>query len=843
MVTVRDIAWATIKNHKASFTGVFVAVFLASTLVTALGVLMESGLRGGLAPERYTGAGVVVAGQQTVPVVEDLDPHLSERVRLPADVVDEVADVPGVEEAVGDVSVPLGVAGAGNVPVHGHGWSSAVLTPFELRDGAEPTEPQDVVLDTYLAAAAGVGVGDDIEITHGSQPGTYTVTGTAAATNSDGTRQSSLFFSDERVQALSPDPGQVDTVGVVATSDTDPDKLAERIESSLTGHDVRTYTEDGRADAEFLDVGQARAELVLLAGAFAGTAIMIAMFVVASTLALSVQQRRREFALLRAVGATPRQVRRMVGSETMIVAGLAALLGALPGFGAAYLLKAGFVSAGMIPEDFELALSPGPAVLAIALSLGCARLSGWIAARKPARAKAVEALGSAEVEPAGLSRLRVGLGWVFAALGLVASFLPIVLPGTVAVAGAASSAVFLVVATALLGPALMSAATRIIAAPLRRSRVAGYLAAANTQANSRRMAAAVTPLVLAIAIASVQLFSQSTVSNAAAQQSADGIVADVVVSGTGGIGGDVVESLADADGIGTATPVVRSEVIVSYSELGEPALEPYSAQGITPAGLENTMDLEVRDGDLAGLGDDEVALSQMAADTFGVEVGDRIDVVLGDGTEIRPAVTAIYGRGLGFGDITMHHDVLADHTTTGLTDLVLLSAGGDLASVSDSVDDIAAAFPGLTVTDADGLAAAGQAERDAASWTNIIALLVLLVYMAIAVVNTLVMATAERGRELALLQLVGTTKRQARRMMRVESLIIVVVASVVGTVIAIPPLMGMSLSMTESALPSVPLPLYGVIVGATALLGVLSICVPTRISMRSRPVDAIGAGG
>ncbi len=838
---MRDIAWATIKNHKASFTGVFVAVFLASTLVTALGVLMESGLRGGLAPERYTGAGVVVAGHQTVPVAEDLDPHLSERVRLPADVVDEVADVPGVEEAVGDVSVPLGVTGTGNVPVHGHGWSSAVLTPFELRDGAEPTEPQDVVLDTDLAAAAGVGVGDDIEITHGSRPATYTVTGMAAATHGDGTRQSSLFFSDERVRAMSPDPGQVDTVGVVATSGTDPDELAERIESSLTGHDVRTYTEDGRADAEFLDVGQARAELVLLAGAFAGTAIMIAMFVVASTVALSVQQRRREFALLRAVGATPRQVRRMVGSETMIVAGLAALLGALPGFGAAYLLKAGFVSAGMIPDDFELALSPGPAVLAIALSLGCARLAGWIVARKPARTKAVEALGSAEVEPAGLSRLRVGLGWVFAALGLVASFLPIVLPGTVAVAGAASSAVFLVVAAALLGPALMAAATRIIAAPLRRSRVAGYLAAANTQANSRRMAAAVTPLVLAIAIASVQLFSQSTVSSAAVQQSADGIVADAVVSGTGGgIGGDVVDSLADADTIGTVTPVVRSEVIVSYSELGEPALEPYSAQGVTPTRLENTMDLEVRDGDLAGLSDDDVALSQMAADTFGVEVGDRIDVVLGDGTEIRPAVTAIYGRGLGFGDITMHHDVLADHTTTGLTDLVLLSAAGDLAAVSDSVDDIAG---DLTVTDAEGLAAAGQAERDAASWTNIIALLVLLVYMAIAVVNTLVMATAERGRELALLQLVGTTRRQVRRMMRVESLMIVAVASVVGTVIAIPPLMGMSLGMTESALPSVPLPLYGAIVGATALLGVLSIGVPTRISMRSRPVDAIGAGG
>lgn len=170
------------------------------------------------------------------------------------------------------------------------------------------------------------------------------------------------------------------------------------------------------------------------------------MLVVASTLTLSIQQRRCEFALLRAVAASRGQIHRMVGAEILLVAGSAAILGAGPGIAVAYLLRSAFAAGGVLPADFGLALSPLPAVAAILLCVGSARVAGWVAARRPARISPVEALDESAVEPPALHRFRVLAGWVAAVLGVAAAGLPTLIPGEAAVAGAASSAVLLVAA-------------------------------------------------------------------------------------------------------------------------------------------------------------------------------------------------------------------------------------------------------------------------------------------------------------------------------------------------------------------------------------------------------------
>lgn len=196
-------------------------------------------------------------------------------------------------------------------------------------------------------------------------------------------------------------------------------------------------------------------------------------------------------------------------------------------------------------------------------------------------------------------------------------------------------------------------------------------------------------------------------------------------------------------------------------------------------------------------------------------------------------MVAIYGRGLGFGEITLPHHLLAAHTTDRSDQAILVRADAALRG-------LAATHPGLVVLDRVGLAAAGQAQRRAQGWPSLIALAVLLAYIAIAVVNTLVMATAARGREFALLQLLGTSRTQVARMMRIESLIVVGVATVVGTLVAVPPQVGIGLGLTESPIPSVSAGVYAAIIGATAALGLLAMGVPTRVALRAHPVDAIG---
>ncbi|GGP55130.1 FtsX-like permease family protein [Saccharothrix coeruleofusca] len=837
-MSVRLLALASIRHRWGGFAGVFVAVLCASALITALGVLFESGLRAGVAPQRYAGAAVVVGGRQAVPDEAGIEVPLVERVPLPADAVGRVAVVPGVDRAIGETAVPVVVPGAEGV--RAHGWSSAALTPLAVREGAEPKGPRELVLDAGLADRLGVGVGDELPVAVGGVPERYAVTGVAAAPEGVRTgRQPALFLTDERARALAGRPDQVDVIGVLARPGVDPDELAGRIRAALPDLDVATHTGDDRGDAEFLDVGRARSELVLVSLSFAGTTLMISVLVVAGTLGLSIQQRKRELALLRAVAATPRQIHRLVGAEVLAVAGVAALLGVAPGYGVAHLLRSAFAASGLLPADFGLAIGPLPAVAAVLLVVATARVAGWVAARRAARTAPVEALREAAVEPARLGRVRVALGWTCAALGLGSAAVPLFLPGEQAVAGAAASALLLVLAAALSGPRLVVAAARLAGRPLRAvAPVGGHLAVASVTASARRLATVVTPLVLAVAVASVQIFTQTTVSAAAAEQADAGVVADVVVSGEAGLAPAVVDAVRATPGVRAATPVVRSQVLVRHLMAGEPQISPYAAQGLAVDGLDRTLDLRVSQGDLAELDGDAVALSVLAAETIGVGLGERIDLRLGDGAQLRPRVVALYGRGLGFGDVTLSRDVLAAHTTTRLDQSVLVRTDGtaELGALADR-------FPGVSVLDRAALSAAGQTQRDAQSWINLLALLVVLGYLAISVVNTLVMATVERSREFALLRLVGTGRRQVLRMTRIEALLVIGIAVVVGTGAAVPTLVGISLGLTGSPMPSAPPLVYLAIVGVTAVLGLLAIGIPTRVALRSRPVEVIGAQG
>jgi len=213
---------------------------------------------------------------------------------------------------------------------------------------------------------------------------------------------------------------------------------------------------------------------------------------------------------------------------------------------------------------------------------------------------------------------------------------------------------------------------------------------------------------------------------------------------------------------------------------------------------------------------------------MGARVGTSVTVRLGDGATLTATVVALYGRGLGFGDVTLANDVVRAHTSTGLDDSLLVASD---AAHRDEVTRQIASW-GLVVQDRDSLAAAGSAERDAQSWVNVIALLVVLGYVALAVVNTLSMATAARRPEFTLLHLIGSTGRQIRLMMRVEAVLVVTIAVVVGTLIAIPPLVGVAVGLSGRPLPTVPTLTYLAIIGSTVIVGMASIAVPTRTALR-----------
>ncbi|SEQ16720.1 FtsX-like permease family protein [Lentzea albida] len=820
------LAWQTVKARTSGFIGAFVAILCGTAIVAACGILMESGFRGGVPTQRYAAVDVVVTGDRTVrpPGADVLAfEHAAEQPSIPASLVAKIAAVPGAR-AVAEQTFPAVVVGPDGQPLagkpsFGHNWDSAVLAPFSLKEGGAPKNGE-VVLDAELAAQAGVRVGGEVAVMVRSAPVTYRVAGVAEASGSG--RQASLFFSEAVAGELAGRPDRVSAIGVLGAD-------AGRVEAALAGDHVTVSSGADRSAAEFDDVSQTKSILAILAGSFGGYAVLVAIFVVASTLALTVEQRRREFALLRAVGATPRQVRRLIGVETTVVSVVAGVLGSLLGIAVSLGLRAAFARIGVVPDDFALSISPIPLAAALLIGVGAARVAAWSAARRPSSISPVEALGEAAVQKRDVGRVRLAIGWALVALGLGATAVPLFLGGQLGAAMSVMAALVLIIGLALTGPRVVGAAVRVVAPVLARSSgVSGYLAAANVRKNSRRLAAAVTPLMLAIGFAVVNFYSQTTLTAAVQQQNERSITADHVITGVAGVPAEVVGQVSG----GTATSLVRTQVITASTTGDSVEVQSRPANGLDPT-ASGMVDLGVVSGSIDDLRPGTVALSAGHASWENKNVGDTVEFWFADGQQAKLRVVATYEHDLAFGDYVLSAADARAHTNAGMDSAVLVK-GSD----ATALQALTSRYPGLRVTE--GVAAQDRGAERTQFLLNLVAVGVILGYVAISVSNTLVMSTAARRREFALLRLVGTGRRQVVRMMRTEALLTVGLAAVLGSLVAAVPLVVLAIGLTGTPVPAGPIGVYlGALAGA-ALLGLVSIAVSTRVSLRAKPIDAIG---
>lgn len=843
-----SLACSLLRGHKAGLAGVFVAVLFGSAVLTACGVLAGSGVRGGFPPERYAAAAVVAGAAQSLRVPGGEAQSFSERVPVPAGWAREIGRVPGVRAAVADVSVPVGLAtGSGrlitsgnNQPVLAHGWSSAVLAPFTISAGTAPRGPGDAVLDANLARAAGIRPGDTVEILSGAVPSRYRVTGLAAPPPGGLARQSAVFLTDEAARRATGHAGEADTIGVIAAPGVSVGVLASRVRAAVPG--AVTYTGDARAAAEFPDIGRGRSFLVQVAGSLGGIMTCVVLFVVAAALGVAIRQRGREMALLRAVAATPRQVRQLIGAEVLLVSAAAAAVGVLPGLAVAGLLRDVFISAGMIPAGFAFTVEPLAVAAAAAVSVLTAWAAALLAARRASRMSVTRAIAEASDTPARPGRIRLTAGYLLLAVGTGAAVSsPLLAAGQAEVieSTVSGAAILLLVAVSMLGPRWLPAITRLML-PRRRG-PQSRLAAASLHARSRRVSLAAIPLIIAVALASVELFGTTTLVAASQRQARTALTADYVITSAGpGLSPAVTAAVARTPGVKAATSVARTQVLAVYRFAGDEEAEPFSAQGVTPAGVGSTMDLGVTEGSMSALTANHggtVALSATAAGTIGTSVGQRIDLRLGDGFRLAPRVVAVYRDGLGYGDITLPDATVLAHTASHLNTAILVAtvsgAGG-----AGALDSALARYPGVTVSGRSAFTAAQGAELADESKPSLVLNGILVAYVIIAMVSSLVMATAARAREFALLRLLGATGRQVRGLMRREAGVLAAAAVVIGTLVAVPPLAGLSLGLTGSPVPVVPPLDYLGIAAVVAVAGWGSIMIPARLALRSRGAAA-----
>jgi len=811
------LAVLSARGRLSAFAGALVALFAAAVLAMAWGMQLESILRTHAPVERYAGAAAVVTGQQ------EAGRHvlLGERARVSSALAARLAAVPGVRAAVGDVSVP---AQLGPRAVVAHGWSSAALTPYVLTAGRPPAGPGEVV------AGYPVALGTRLTFTAAAPARTVTVVGVARPGHAV-TQQAAVFVTDAEAARLAGHPGQVDAIGVLAAPGFD----ASALRAAAGGAQVLTGA--ARGTAEYPQLERTRTTLIPVTAAFGGLAMFIAVFVVASTLGLSIQQREREIALLRAVAATPGQIRRMIAWEAAIVAVAGSAAGIWPGILLGRFLAHALTSHGITPPNYTLDYDWLAAAAAIGGGVLTALLAVLAAGRRAARVPPTLALADAAAEPRLLGPGRV-IGGLLALAGAVPLFAVSTVTTSPQTAAATSelNAVFLVVAAAFFGPVVAYAVARLVGSVLALlSPVGGFLASANLGAATRRFSSASTPLVLTIALSCTFLFSSTTIDHATVQQLRAGLTGQLALTSAGP--GLPAAALADA----RATPGVRSAVALTSTTLG-PCLG--VSGNVIPAqilagGQGGGIDPGVTSGSLTALSGDTIALGRHIAGAAHARVGDRVAVMLGDGTPARATVVAVYSRDLAFGDALLSSGLAAGHQTTPLLSEILIQAGQPAAAAA-RLRALAQRYPGLRVSDSASLVTAEDASNALNHWLGPFFVAMIFAFTSIAVLNTLIMIALRRRRELALLRLTGATARQVWSMARWEAVLVIAIGLGTGFAIAATALLPLSHAFTGGFRPYAPAGWLAAIPGVSALLALVALLAPTRQALRMRPAEAIG---
>jgi len=553
-----------------------------------------------------------------------------------------------------------------------------------------------------------------------------------------------------------------------------------------------------------------------LVGTIAG---FITIFVIASTFAFAVAARRRELGLIRLIGATPRQVRRMILGEALVVALAASLTGAVLAHLATPLLlrKASYTE--LAPVKLEPASPWLPLAIAVAIGMLVAMLGARSAARRAGRVGPIDALREAALEPPRIGVVRVVFGLLFLA-GAIA-MLTLIRPSTGE--GVVPLAMFtpmvLVIALTLLAPLIVPWIGRLWAVPLVAwTKVSGRLARSNVVAAPRRSSSLAAPILSISAIAGSMVLSLSFAADSAGADIRDAVRAPVVVTGSGPVPGAVVDA-------GIPLQVVR----ISRDDA---QLE--DAEGIDPAVASRTRDLTPVAGDLSRLAGDTVAISKEMSGFENYHVGDEIPVTFLDRTSAELKVVAIVPDAFGVNpSLLVPLDLARRHAPTAQPErqFVLPADGVDPASLVRSIDHAQLA------TDWEADQAAGV--RKGNQFGLILLLGPAALYSAIAIANTLLMGSLQRRHEFVTSRLLGATPAQLRRMVLWESSLVGAVALSLGTAITVTVGILIRHAMT-SGVADVPMTVpWGVLLGIGAIcliLAVGSALAPTTyILRRSQP--------
>ncbi len=758
--------------------------------------------------------------------------------RLDATLVDAITQVDGVDEAAVVINGYAQVVGPDGEPVgdlarhpaFASNWVTVGdLNPFTLSSGTPPAHADEIVIDKATADTTGYRLGDVTTVLTPQAPREFTISGIAMFGDADSPAgATAVLFTDATAEELLATPGQADAIAITADDGVNPADLATRVQTAV-GDRVEVITGAVLVAENQASIAADIAMFSTIMLIFALVAVFVGAFIINNTFSITIAQRTREMAMLRAIGASGGQMQRSVLVEAAAIGVFASGIGLVAGIGVASGLRA-------VMGQFGFELPPGPTVITtssmvISLLVGVTvtMLSAWLPARRAARIRPIAAIRAVSVDRSAHSGRRVVIGTLLSAVGVATLIAG--LSGELMLIGVGALGIF--IGVSVLAPVLANPFARSVGAVLRARGVGGEMATRNATRNPKRMARTASSLMIGVALVGfITVFAASVKSSIAGSLETEFAGTHIVQTGaydnTAGISPMLADDLRRHPDVTDVAQARLSPAVVD----GE-ATDFFNAFDATS--IDHVFALGSIAGDLDGLGPDGIAVSADEADSRGWAIGSTVPVTFPTG-ETTLVVEAIYDDATEW--VGTQFVDLAAFEANGVAELDFkLYVSGDETAITTT----AAAYPTADVLDEEAFLADASTEIDTmlGLFYALLGLAVLIALLGIA--NTLALSIFERTREIGLLRAVGMSRSQVRSTIRWESIIIAVFGTTLG--LAIGTFFGWATvrAMAGEGIDTLTIPVTSLAIVATiaALAGAVAAIVPARRAARLHVLQAL----
>ena len=777
------------------------AVVIGVSMVSGTFILTDTMQKtfDGLFAASYDRTDAVVEGKQIV------EKSTSGSATVPQSLLAEIRKLPGVAAAGGTVS-PTGsnsadIIGRDGKAVAQQSLGTSIdaanpqLSPLRLKTGAWPSGPRQVVIDAGTAKSEHYAVGDAVRVATPGKTASYRMTGTAAFGTVDSVGLGSIAVWDlPTAQSLLERKGRFDSISIAAKDGTSAAALVRAVRPLVPSTlEVKDSAKKAADDSAQADKAMSYIRYFLLG--FGGIALLVGAFVIFNTLSITVAQRTREFATLRTLGASRKQVLRSVRLEGLAIGLIASVIGLFLGFGIAKGMLVLFSQMGVDLPKADTVFAPRTAIVSILLGTGITLLATLVPARRATRVPPIAAVREGSSLP--VSRF-----------------------------------------AGRLGPWVVRPLVRLVGWPMRRAGgVAAELAGANAARNPGRTASTAAALTIGLTLVTLVAVLGAGLNASTTSAISDQVRAGYVLDGNQQIPFSAAEGdeLARVPGVTAASHVRADKALVRGEETEVTGIDP-----ATIARFYRFAWTKGSDRTLAGLGSDGALVTKSYADANRLGLGGRLAIQTPSGEKRTLVVRGIY-------DPPQVRALLNNISISQATFDAAFPSPKNMFTFLDATAGAAGALKAAAKGSGDatlhtGAAYAKDATKDAAKF---LAMLYVLLGFSIVVslfgmVNTLVLSVFERTRELGMLRAIGMTRRQARRMIRHESIITALIGAALGLGLGVllASLATQALSQYDVAL-SLPVPTLAGFTLVAVLAGVAAAILPARRASRLNVLDAL----